>query len=80
MEHEYPLSGPQDLGQVGPRQPTYVKRAWCIFESYADALDFDPFGRESRGFWVKLGGLNLHDQNMSQEHFDITLRHHSRAM
>ena len=69
MEHEYPLSGPQDLGH-GPRQPTYVSRAWCIFESYAAALDFDPFGRESHGFWVKLGGLNLHDQNMSQEDFE----------
>ena len=61
MEHEYPLSGPQEhLGQVEPRQPTYVKRAWCIFESYAAALDFDPFGRESHGFWVKLGIFPLH--------------------
>ena len=55
--------------QVGPRQPTYVSRAWCIFESYAAALDFDPFGRESRGFWVKLGvpgifPLHWHDSHM----------------
>lgn len=42
--------------QQQQQQPTYVTRAWCIFESYAAALDFDLlFGRESRGSWVKLG-------------------------
>ena len=24
-----------------PRQPVYVTRAWCIFESYAPALEID---------------------------------------
>ena len=46
--------GPQD---TEIRQPTYVTRAWCIFESYAAALEFDHFlifsAPESRGrTWV----------------------------